>query len=116
MLCMSGPCRPRGAPMTRHLTFITGGARSGKSRHAETLAAAQPNPVVYLATMEPGDAELEARIARHRARRPDTWTTLEAPLDVVAALETAPPEALVLLDCVSLWVSNLLFATLPDFE
>src|SRR5690349_23481239 len=104
------------AKMTGHVTFITGGARSGKSRHAESLAAASGAPVVYIATMETRDSELEARVASHRLRRPAHWTTAEAPLDVAAAVESAPRAALILLDCLSLWVSNLLFAALPDFD
>lgn len=96
------------------LTFVTGGARSGKSRQAEMLAAATGAPVVYLATMEPLDEELERRVALHRTRRPGDWTTAEEPLALGAALAGLDTGATVLLDCVSLWVSNLLFATVPD--
>lgn len=92
------------------ISFVTGGARSGKSRHAEVLAAESRRPVVYLATMEPADDELRARIARHRDRRPAGWATIEAPLDPAHALGSAPADATVLLDCLSLWVSNQLFA------
>lgn len=92
------------------IVFITGGARSGKSRHAEQLAAETGGAVVYVATMEPGDDELRGRIARHRQRRPAEWMTLEAPLDPAHALASAPAEGTVLLDCLSLWVSNQLFA------
>ncbi|MCZ2110039.1 MAG: bifunctional adenosylcobinamide kinase/adenosylcobinamide-phosphate guanylyltransferase [Dehalococcoidia bacterium] len=90
--------------------LVTGGARNGKSRHAEALAAASGAPVVYIATMEPGDEELRARIARHRERRPADWATIEAPRDLTWALAAAPTGAAVLLDCLSLWVSNQLFA------
>lgn len=96
------------------ITFVTGGARSGKSTYAEGLAAASGAPVVYLATMEPGDDELAARVALHRSRRPEGWDTVEEPLAVVGALTALPPGATVLLECVSLWVSNLLFAAIPD--
>jgi adenosylcobinamide kinase/adenosylcobinamide-phosphate guanylyltransferase len=97
------------------ITLVTGGARSGKSAQAEALAAAAGPPVVYLATMEPRDAELAARIAQHRARRPAAWRTVEEPLDAAAALSRIDSAATVLLDCLSLWVSNLFFAAgLPD--
>lgn len=91
------------------ILLVTGGARSGKSSFAEQRAAATAGNVVYLATMEPGDDELTARIARHHARRPAAWQTVEAPLDLSGALSTCPDTSTVLLDCVSLWVSNMLF-------
>jgi adenosylcobinamide kinase/adenosylcobinamide-phosphate guanylyltransferase len=90
------------------LYFVTGGARSGKSAFAQSLAETSARPVVFLATMEPLDAELEARVARHRETRPATWRTIEAPLDLCAALAGADPKACVLLDCLSLWVTNRL--------
>lgn len=90
------------------VSFVTGGARSGKSRFAERLAASTGREVVYVATLEPLDEEMAHRIARHRASRPATWRTVEAPRDLLGALESAPPEACVLLDCLSLWVTNLL--------
>jgi adenosylcobinamide kinase/adenosylcobinamide-phosphate guanylyltransferase len=88
--------------------FVTGGARSGKSRFAEQLAARTALPVVYIATMEPLDDELRERVAHHRAARPAAWQTLEAPRDPLAALEGAPEDACALLDCLSLWVTNRL--------
>lgn len=96
------------------LTLVLGGARSGKSRHAQSLAAAAGGPVLVVATaapVSPGeDPEMAARIARHRADRPSHWRTLEAPLDVVSAVRSAgPAEAIVLVDCVTLWISNLLY-------
>ncbi len=93
------------------VTLILGGARSGKSRHGEALVESQPGPCVYLATAEAGDAEMAARIAAHRARRGDRWTTVEVPLDLVGALgrETGPGQA-VLVDCLTLWLSNLMGA------
>ena len=93
------------------VTLILGGARSGKSRHGEALVESQPGPCVYLATAEAGDAEMAARIAAHRARRGARWTTVEVPLDLVGALEreTGPGQA-VLVDCLTLWLSNLLGA------
>lgn len=90
------------------LWFVTGGARSGKSTFAESLALGTGVEVVYLATMEPGDEELRDRVQRHQARRPAGWTTIEEPLRLPAALTAAPTEACALIDCVSLWVTNRL--------
>jgi adenosylcobinamide kinase / adenosylcobinamide-phosphate guanylyltransferase len=96
-----------------NLTLVLGGARSGKSRYAESVIAALPPPWqppwTYLATAEAGDAEMAARIAVHRARRGSQWRTVEAPRDLAAALKscgTAP----VLVDCLTLWLSNLMLA------
>jgi adenosylcobinamide kinase/adenosylcobinamide-phosphate guanylyltransferase len=92
-------------------TLILGGARSGKSRYAEALVAGHPGRHVYLATAEAGDAEMAERIRRHCARRGPGWTTIEEPLDLVRALEPATrDEAAVLVDCLTLWLSNLLGA------
>ena len=99
-----------------NITLVTGGARSGKSRFAEALAERSGLPVVYLATMEPGDDELRERVERHRARRPSAWETIEEPLEVVAALERIDRGALVLLDCATLWITNLLVRTIDDFD
>ena len=100
------------------LYFVTGGARSGKSRFAVRLAEAEArtgSPVVFVATMEALDDELRDRVARHRAARPPAWRTVEAPLSPAAALAEAGAEACVLLDCLSLWLSNLLLAA-PGVE
>ncbi len=96
------------------ITLVLGGARSGKSAYAEQMAAqcAQQmmQPVVYLATATAGDAEMAARIAHHRARRPAAWRTVEAPLDLAGALQRhAAANTCVLVDCLTLWLSNLLF-------
>ena len=93
-------------------TLVLGGARSGKSRFAERLAESQAGPCLYLATAEAGDDEMQARIADHRARRGSRWQTFEEPLDVPAALArlTGPGRA-VLVDCLTLWLSNLLAST-----
>jgi adenosylcobinamide kinase / adenosylcobinamide-phosphate guanylyltransferase len=88
------------------LTLVIGGARSGKSRHAEALIEALPGPWTYLATATPLDAEMAERVSVHRARRDSRWRTLEAPLEVAAALARA--EGPVLLDCLTLWLSNLM--------
>jgi adenosylcobinamide kinase / adenosylcobinamide-phosphate guanylyltransferase len=88
------------------LVVFVGGARSGKSRLAVERAAAAGSPVVYVATGEAGDEEMEERIARHRAERPRGWLTVEEPLELAAALRDAPPDATVIVDCLSLWVAN----------
>ncbi len=94
---------------TAQSTLVIGGARSGKSRYAEQLIMSFPPPWTYLATAERSDDEMAARIAEHRLRRGDQWQTLEAPLDLAAGLE-ARPDATALVDCLTLWLSNLMFA------
>ncbi len=88
--------------------FILGGARSGKSRFA--VAGLPPRGrVTFIATAEAGDGNMAQRIARHRAERPTAWTTLEAPLDLASALARALSAAdIVVVDCLTLWVSNLM--------
>lgn len=88
--------------------FVTGGARSGKSTFAERRAAALGQPVTYIATLEPLDDEMRARIARHQAQRPPGWRTVEAPRTPGDAARTARADETILLDCLSLWVSNRL--------
>jgi adenosylcobinamide kinase/adenosylcobinamide-phosphate guanylyltransferase len=90
------------------LTLITGGARSGKSTFAQQLADAYQRDVLFLATAEARDDDMSARIAKHQAERPAHWSTLESPLNVAQALTQAAPAPVVLLDCVTLWVTNLL--------
>ncbi|NWG21557.1 MAG: bifunctional adenosylcobinamide kinase/adenosylcobinamide-phosphate guanylyltransferase [Chloroflexi bacterium] len=92
------------------IVLFTGGARSGKSRRAEQYAARLNRPVTYLATAEARDDEMRVRIACHRARRPPHWMTCEEPMYVAATLSTMTPGNVVLLDCLSLLVSNLLLA------
>jgi adenosylcobinamide kinase/adenosylcobinamide-phosphate guanylyltransferase len=93
------------------VTLVLGGARSGKSRHAEALVESQPGSCIYLATAQAGDAEMVARIAAHRARRGERWTTVEEPLGLAAALgQACGPDRAVLVDCLTLWLSNLLGA------
>jgi len=89
------------------LTLIIGGARSGKSAFAEKLAA-RHDSVLFVATAEALDDEMQRRIENHQRNRPDTWHTLEEPREVVTALESTPPHDVLLLDCLTLWVSNLL--------
>jgi adenosylcobinamide kinase/adenosylcobinamide-phosphate guanylyltransferase len=91
------------------LTLVLGGARSGKSRYAEALVEAAATRGTYCATAEAGDAEMRARIAAHRARRGPFWRTVEAPLALAGAvLGEAAPERPLLIDCLTLWLSNLL--------
>jgi adenosylcobinamide kinase/adenosylcobinamide-phosphate guanylyltransferase len=92
------------------LTLVLGGARSGKSRFAEGLIASEPPPWIYLATAEALDDEMAQRIAEHTARRDPRWRTIEAPRGIPAALAGAPAGAAVLIDCMTLWLSNLLLA------
>jgi len=98
------------------LTLLLGGARSGKSTLAVRRAAAGAAPVVFVATGEARDEEMAERIARHRAARPATWQTVEAPLGLADALRLAPETSTVIVDCLSLWVSNLLEKGLDDDE
>ena len=94
--------------MSQRLTLVLGGVRAGKSRHAQTLAQAGRR-VLVVATAEAGDEEMAARIEAHRAERPAAWDTLEEPIDVATALAPPLPKYdTVLLDCLTLWVSNLL--------
>jgi adenosylcobinamide kinase/adenosylcobinamide-phosphate guanylyltransferase len=90
------------------LSLLLGGARSGKSTLAVRRAQAFGGPVVFVATAEARDGEMADRIARHRAERPAGWVTVEAPLDLAAALVAAPARACVIVDCLSLWVANLI--------
>jgi adenosylcobinamide kinase / adenosylcobinamide-phosphate guanylyltransferase len=91
------------------LTLVLGGARSGKSRHAESLIAALPPPWTYVATAEAGDEEMAARIKSHRERRGAQWRTIEAPRELAKAL-SACGDGPVLVDCLTLWLSNLMLA------
>jgi adenosylcobinamide kinase / adenosylcobinamide-phosphate guanylyltransferase len=90
------------------ITLVLGGARSGKSRYAEWLIATYPQPWIYVATAEARDDEMAERIAEHKARRGEGWQAIEAKHDLAEALHAAPPGAVVLIDCLTLWLSNLL--------
>lgn len=101
-------------------TLILGGVRSGKSRLAERLAVESGLPVTYIATATAGDDEMRARIAAHRARRPATWSVVEEPRALAATLHShAAQDRCLLVDCLTLWLTNLLTAqdaTLFDSE
>lgn len=90
--------------------FVLGGARSGKSRYAQARAEASAGKLIFIATAQAFDAEMTDRIAQHRADRGERWSTVETPLDlaeVIAAHDT--PDTVLLIDCLTLWASNLMF-------
>lgn len=101
-------------------TLVTGGIRSGKTALAEQMAMASGGPVTYIATATVGDDEMAARIRRHQAERPRSWGLVETPLGLAKAVtdamanNSAPP--CLLIDCMSLWLSNLLHAGEPVFS
>jgi adenosylcobinamide kinase / adenosylcobinamide-phosphate guanylyltransferase len=89
------------------LTFVLGGARSGKSRFAQSLCAGA-RKVAYIATLRPEDQEMHERVAWHRSGRPADWVTIEEPLDIGGAAERCAAECeCILLDCLTVWLSNL---------
>ena len=91
------------------LTLILGGARSGKSARAESLIAGHGLPATYIATAETyGDPEMIERIALHRARRGHAWRTVEAPLDLTEAIRASPAGEPILIDCLTLWLTNVM--------
>ncbi|HKT18078.1 MAG TPA: bifunctional adenosylcobinamide kinase/adenosylcobinamide-phosphate guanylyltransferase [Stellaceae bacterium] len=104
----SSDAAPAGLP---RIVLVLGGARSGKSRFAENLIAQASAKALYIATAERRDPEMIARIAAHRARRGAAWTTLEEPLELVNRLLELPPDSPpVLVDCLTLWLANLMEA------
>jgi adenosylcobinamide kinase/adenosylcobinamide-phosphate guanylyltransferase len=92
------------------LTFLLGGARSGKSAYAEKLVLALTAPWTYVATAQPHDDEMTERITLHRARRGEGWSTVDAPLDLAQALRAVPDGGPVIVDCLTLWLSNHMLA------
>ncbi|MGB3122551.1 MAG: bifunctional adenosylcobinamide kinase/adenosylcobinamide-phosphate guanylyltransferase [Pseudomonas sp.] len=96
------------------LQLILGGARSGKSRLAEKLAADSALPVIYIATSQPLDGEMNARVLLHRERRPDAWGLIEEPVELARVLrENAAADRCLLVDCLTLWLTNLLMLEDP---
>ncbi|NWB39896.1 bifunctional adenosylcobinamide kinase/adenosylcobinamide-phosphate guanylyltransferase [Pseudomonas sp. E6002] len=97
------------------LQLILGGARSGKSRLAEKLATDSGLSVTYIATSQPLDGEMSARVAHHRERRPTEWGLIEEPIELARVLkENATPNHCLLVDCLTLWLTNLLMLEDPD--
>lgn len=95
---------------TPSLTLILGGARSGKSRHAEQMIEALPAPWAYIATAQAFDEEMQQRIAEHRARRSSDWLTVDASLALPDAIAAIPAGRPILVDCLTLWLTNLMLA------
>lgn len=91
-------------------TLVLGGARSGKSRYAEQVTMSSRPPWIYLATAESFDDEMAARITEHKSRRNSDWQTIDAPLDLAGALAALSRPATVLVDCLTLWLSNVMLA------
>lgn len=97
--------------LERGVTFILGGARSGKSSFAEGLVEASQLEAIYLATGRAWDDEMSTRISHHKARRGSRWTTIEEPIDLAPKLESlAGSERAILVDCLTLWLTNLMMA------
>ncbi len=97
----------------KEFVLVLGGARSGKSDWAQSQLEAQARDVLFVATATAGDAEMQSRIQKHRANRPANWKTLEAQRNVGQAIVAAKPKDWVLLDCVTMLASNVLFS-LPE--
>jgi adenosylcobinamide kinase/adenosylcobinamide-phosphate guanylyltransferase len=119
----SSPLSPVPLPLPL-CTLVLGGARSGKSLHAEQLALASGKELVYIATAQAGDVEMSARILSHRQRREAGrlsaaglhWITVEEPLALGAALrQWCAPQRLVMVDCLTVWLSNLLFSDAREY-
>ena len=98
------------------LTLLLGGARSGKSKIGAALVGSWDGPTGVIATAEALDEEMTARIERHRSARPDDWLVVEEPLDLVGALNAFESGTAVLIDCLTLWVSNLMGERLDEVE
>lgn len=90
------------------LTLLLGGARSGKSTLAVQMAERQQQPVVFIATAEAFDDDMAARIRRHRDERPAHWTTIECPVALAEAVDAAPADSFVVVDCLTVWMANLM--------
>jgi adenosylcobinamide kinase / adenosylcobinamide-phosphate guanylyltransferase len=98
------------------MTLLLGGAASGKSRVAAELAAGSGLPVVFVATAEALDDEMAVKIERHRAARPSDWLVVEEPIALTEAIGATPERAALIVDCLTLWVANLLGAGRTDDE
>jgi len=97
-------------------TLVLGGARSGKSSYAESLATASGKQAVYIATAQGRDAEMQLRISHHQQARPADWLLVEEPVALAAALHAwCTPDRVVLVDCLTLWLNNVLFSELETY-
>ena len=96
------------------LIFITGGARSGKSQHATKLAKEIGDNVAFIATCVPFDTEMKKRVEQHRCLRPKDWKTIEAPIDVASALKNLDRFDAVIIDCITLFLTNLMMKEMSD--
>ena len=97
-------------------TLVLGGARSGKSRYAETIAGQNSKEIIYLATATPGDEEMKLRIDAHQHQRPDSWILIEEPLYLADVISTINGEKCLLVDCLTLWLTNCLADEKVDIE
>ena len=97
------------------LTLLLGGARSGKSSLAVDIASRTQREVVFIATAQALDADMQERIARHQRERPK-WLTFEEPFDITSAIKNAPSSACIIIDCLTLWVSNLMMRETSEQE
>lgn len=98
------------------LTFLVGGARSGKSTLAVQLGERFEGPVTFLATAEPFDDELRERVAHHRDERPADWVTVEEPVDLTTAVASVPDDHLLIVDCLTVWLANSFHRVMPPPE
>ena len=94
----------------RDITLVLGGASSGKSAWAESYVLKQGQNVGYIATAQPFDAEMKEKIAQHKGRRGEEWTTCEEPLNIISCFNAFPADQPILLDCATVWLSNLILA------
>lgn len=93
----------------RTITLILGGARSGKSRYAQKLAS-ELKRVAFIATARPSDSEMRRKIAQHRSERPASWETIEAPTDLANAIKSRSTKAIIIIDCLTLYLDNVMRA------
>lgn len=92
------------------IELVLGGARSGKSRYAEQVAIESGMPVIYIATAEAGDAEMQVRLEKHRQDRPQHWQTVEEPIKIADIIQQySSSNSCLLVDCLTLWLTNILF-------
>lgn len=96
------------------IIFILGGARSGKSAFAGSLASRSRKPVYFIATAKPKDKEMKERIQRHRKNRPASWVTLEPSRDMISVLEEIPAGRTAILDCLTLWISEMVMGKMSE--